>query len=204
MKLGEKLQRLRKQNGLSQEQLAARLAVSRQAVSKWELDETMPDTENVIQLSRLFGVSCDYLLRDEVDEPGAAKPTPPGETHLTRRGWIRSALVLSLTVCAVGLLLGVGVWLNEPPGNRTPTPLFIGLIVQMLGIVLFELAVPRMGEGRYAARVIFYVTACWFVPPLLLLLAGTDPMSCVYYSLFLAVPVTVIALLVCFFLSEKK
>ena len=72
MKLGEKLQQLRKQSGLSQEQLAAQLTVSRQAVSKWELDETMPDTENVVQLSRLFGVSCDYLLRDEVDEQGAA------------------------------------------------------------------------------------------------------------------------------------
>ena len=55
MKLGEKLQRLRRQSGLSQEQLAARLTVSRQAVSKWELDDAMPDTENVIQLSRLFG-----------------------------------------------------------------------------------------------------------------------------------------------------
>ena len=76
MKLGEKLQKLRKQNGLSQEQLAARLTVSRQAVSKWELDESTPDTENVLQLSRLFGVSCDYLLRDEVDDPGAVQPRP--------------------------------------------------------------------------------------------------------------------------------
>ena len=62
MKLGEKLQQLRKRSGLSQEQLASQLAVSRQAVSKWELDETMPDTENVIQLSRIFGVSCDYQI----------------------------------------------------------------------------------------------------------------------------------------------
>ena len=79
MKLGEKLQQLRKKSGLSQEQLAAQLTVSRQAVSKWELDETMPDTENVVQLSRIFGVSCDYLLRDEVDEQGAAQPADPGE-----------------------------------------------------------------------------------------------------------------------------
>lgn len=79
MKFGEKLQKLRKQRGLSQEQLAAQLTVSRQAVSRWELDDTMPDTENVIQLSRLFGVSCDYLLRDEVNEQGAPLPTlePP-------------------------------------------------------------------------------------------------------------------------------
>ena len=99
MKFGEKLQKLRKQGGLSQEQLAAQLTVSRQAVSKWELDDTMPDTENVVQLSRLFGVSCDYLLRDEIDEPGAApavqepplpEPEPsqpaPGEVHLDQIG----------------------------------------------------------------------------------------------------------------------
>ena len=80
MKLGEKLQQLRKRSGLSQEQLASQLAVSRQAVSKWELDETMPDTENVIQLSRIFGVSCDYLLQDGVDEKG--NPVKPPVTRL--------------------------------------------------------------------------------------------------------------------------
>ena len=114
MKFGEKLQKLRKQRGLSQEQLAAQLTVSRQAVSKWELDDTMPDTENVIQLSRLFGVSCDYLLRDEVNEQGAPLPTlepplptlepplsapvsprpTPGEAHLTEQGWIHNAFIL--------------------------------------------------------------------------------------------------------------
>ena len=90
MKLGEKLQQLRRQSGLSQEQLASQLTVSRQAVSKWELDETMPDTDNVVQLARLFGVSCDYLLRDEVDQRGAAladtpQPAAPGEADRRAR-----------------------------------------------------------------------------------------------------------------------
>ncbi len=64
MTLGNKLQVLRKQKGLSQEQLAGQLNVSRQAVSKWELDTTLPETENIIRLSELFGVSTDYLLKD--------------------------------------------------------------------------------------------------------------------------------------------
>ncbi len=51
--LGEKIQRLRKEKGLSQEQLAAQLTISRQAISKWELGESMPDTENIVQLSKL-------------------------------------------------------------------------------------------------------------------------------------------------------
>lgn len=67
MTFGEKLQLLRKQKGMSQEQLASQLTVSRQSVSKWELDNSLPDVENVIQLSKFFGVSTDYLLKDEIE-----------------------------------------------------------------------------------------------------------------------------------------
>ena len=62
MTFGEKLQDLRRKAGLSQDALAERLEVSRQAVSKWERDETMPETEKVIRVAQLFGVSLDYLL----------------------------------------------------------------------------------------------------------------------------------------------
>lgn len=71
MTLGNKLQKLRKERGMSQEKLAEELKVTRQAVSKWELDAALPDTANIIALSRLFGVSTDYLLKDKAgDEPG--------------------------------------------------------------------------------------------------------------------------------------
>jgi len=63
--LGKKIQQLRKDKGLSQEELASALTISRQAISKWELGESMPDTENVVQLSKLFGVTTDYLLIDD-------------------------------------------------------------------------------------------------------------------------------------------
>ena len=95
MKLGEKLQQLRKKSGLSQEQLAARLTVSRQAVGKWGRR------------------TCHSLLREELDEPDAAlvpavqeppQPTPPGEAHLDQEGWIHNACVLSLAVCSIGLV----------------------------------------------------------------------------------------------------
>lgn len=68
MSLGEKLQKLRKENMLTQESLAEKLGVSRQAISKWELDETLPDTNKLISISRLFLVSIDYLLLDEFDQ----------------------------------------------------------------------------------------------------------------------------------------
>ena len=169
MKLGEKLQQLRKKSGLSQEQLAAQLTVSRQAVSKWELDDAMPDTENVIQLSRIFGVSCDYLLLEEVDEqgaplpaPDAPQPTPPGETHLSEQGWVHNAFALSLAACAIGLLLALGGWLHE----QTSGPLIIGLIIQILGVMLFELAVPRMGGDHTIIRLKFYKLAVWLLMPI--------------------------------------
>jgi transcriptional regulator with XRE-family HTH domain len=64
MTLGEKLKSARKNEGLTQEQLAEKLMVSRQAITKWESDKGMPDIENLKQLSRLLNVSIDYLLDD--------------------------------------------------------------------------------------------------------------------------------------------
>ena len=62
IKFGDKLVRLRKQRGMSQEELAAKLGVSRQAVSKWERGEASPDTYNLIQLARAYGMTLDELV----------------------------------------------------------------------------------------------------------------------------------------------
>ena len=70
--IGNKIQSCRKRAGLSQEALARELGISRQAVSRWETGEAIPDTEKVIQLSRLFQVSTDYLLLDEMEEAQGA------------------------------------------------------------------------------------------------------------------------------------
>lgn len=66
MILAEKITEERKKNGWSQEELADQLGVSRQAVSKWESAGTVPDLQRIIQLAELFGVSTDYLLKDEM------------------------------------------------------------------------------------------------------------------------------------------
>lgn len=68
MILAEKIVQLRKQNGWSQEDLAARLNVSRQSVSKWESMASIPDLDKIVKLSQIFGVSTDYLLKDEIEE----------------------------------------------------------------------------------------------------------------------------------------
>lgn len=75
MILADKIIRLRKRNGWSQEELAEKLQVSRQAVSKWEGAQTIPDLGKILMLSRLFGVTTDYLLKDEIEDEELTEET---------------------------------------------------------------------------------------------------------------------------------
>ena len=72
MILADKIVSLRKKAGWSQEELAEQLGVTRQSVSKWEGAQSVPDMDKVVQMSRLFGVTTDYLLKDEIEEQAAA------------------------------------------------------------------------------------------------------------------------------------
>jgi transcriptional regulator with XRE-family HTH domain len=84
MILADKIIRLRKKNGWSQEELAERMDVSRQAVSKWESAQAIPDLERILCLSRLFGVSTDYLLKDEMkDEDFTEEDEEAAEPRIT-------------------------------------------------------------------------------------------------------------------------
>lgn len=70
IEIANRLVNLRKGNNLSQEALAEKLGISRQAVSKWERAEASPDTDNLILLSRLYGISLDELLKTDEEIPG--------------------------------------------------------------------------------------------------------------------------------------
>lgn len=76
MILADKIINLRKKAGWSQDELAAQLNVTRQSVSKWEGAQSVPDLERIVKLSRIFGVTTDYLLKDELEseELNAAEP----------------------------------------------------------------------------------------------------------------------------------
>ncbi len=79
MTFADKLIALRKKAGWSQEELAEQLNVTRQSVSKWEGAQSVPELDKMLRLSELFGVSTDYLLKDEIEEPEhikAANDTP--------------------------------------------------------------------------------------------------------------------------------
>ena len=116
MKLCEKLYELRRAAGLSQEELAEKLSVSRQAVSKWENGAAQPELSKLVELSRLYGVSVDELLSLEEAEKGGAgadAPTAPvpaaaQETDAAARKRIRREKVF-LGAAAVCLVLAVGM-----------------------------------------------------------------------------------------------
>ena len=92
MALPEKLYTLRKKSGLSQEQLAEALNVSRQAISKWEGGSATPESDKLLALSNYFGVSLDYLLKDGAPD---AAPAEAQDEHRTMR-------LLSLILCFGG------------------------------------------------------------------------------------------------------
>ena len=74
MILADKIIENRKKNGWSQEELADKLGVSRQSVSKWEGAQAIPDMKKIVQLAELFGVTTDYLLKDEIEETALTTP----------------------------------------------------------------------------------------------------------------------------------
>ena len=111
MDFGKKLQKLRRADGLSQEQLAERLGVTRQSVSKWESALAYPEMDKIIELSRMFRVSLDELLQDgELSSPAAAPPAPK------RALWPLAALVISLCLALAG---GIALYCARSPSDTT-------------------------------------------------------------------------------------
>ena len=111
MILADKITALRKKAGWSQEELAEQLGVTRQSVSKWEGAQSVPDMDKVVQMSRLFGVTTDFLLKDELSE----------EEDYTRENKAKSPVIGAvsgiywLLVTAVFLFYTFG-----PMGNGQP------------------------------------------------------------------------------------
>ena len=86
MAIGEKIAQARREKRLTQEELADRLGVSRQAVSKWESGAALPETDKLARLSGLLGVSCDYLLCDDAEEEqenASGRPKQEAQTAQT-------------------------------------------------------------------------------------------------------------------------
>ncbi len=111
MILADKITALRKKAGWSQEELVEQLGVTRQSVSKWEGAQSVPDMDKVVQMSRLFGVTTDFLLKDELSE----------EEDYTRENKAKSPVIGA--VSGIYWLLVTAVYLFYtfgPMGNGQP------------------------------------------------------------------------------------
>lgn len=110
MKLSDKITKLRKANGWSQEELAEQLNVSRQAISRWENGTALPDANNILQLSKLFNVTTDYLLNEDYSSDNDIPCVKEVRSILKfqkarhRKGYIVASLLW---------LLSAGVWLFQ-------------------------------------------------------------------------------------------
>ncbi len=169
MTFGEKLQKLRARAGLSQDQLAELLDVSRQAVSKWERNEAMPEAEKLVRISRQFGVSTDYLLLEEAEEPEAPKaPAAAAGLWGRIRQWYRNkGYLLAWVLAAWGLwrlgdtvvrLIRSYLTLDKIPGfdlERYLISLFVPEIASAALLVVTAVVLALLGR-RLAGRCRWY------------------------------------------------
>ena len=174
MIFADKLMDLRKKNGWSQEELAERLGVSRQAVSKWEGAQSVPDLSKVIAMADLFGVSTDYLLKDEIESDTlvpAQGETCAGDTEVRWVSMEESNDFLDVTRWASGrIALGVLLCILSPIpmillsllGEQKRIPLsgdqggIAGLILLMLmvaaAVFLFVTSGLRLSRYEYLEK----------------------------------------------------
>ena len=143
MTLGQRISGYRKALGISQEELGARLGVSRQAVSKWETGAAAPDMENLLALAREFGVSVAELTATPeppapAEAAGGPEPPPPPR----RRGWwIGVALVLVLLVFMTGTLIVLGLRSTAGQVSDIPEPVDSAFYLTW--------QVPRLGHQEW-------------------------------------------------------
>lgn len=150
MNIADRIQGLRKAKGISQEELADHVGVSRQAVSKWESEQSIPDIDKIILLSEYFEVTTDYILR------GIENKKQETERRVDANIFVIIATVLHF----IGLTVACAVWYEE----QAAMAIVIGLIFLALGCMVF--AVGLLGSAqdtREKARRNFWVINIWLL-----------------------------------------
>ena len=159
MILADKIVQLRRQNGWSQEELAHQLDVSRQAVSKWESGNSIPELDKILNMSRIFHVTTDYLLKDELEQPESVRSTSPDTDALPVREPVRTlsldeantylelvrqtrgkiAFSVSLFIlCPIPLLL-LGGWADGTPKEDFAAGIGVAILLVIVAVGLIFL-----------------------------------------------------------------
>lgn len=163
MILAEKIITLRKRMNWSQEELAEKLDISRQSVSKWEVGATIPDLDKILKMSELFGVSTDYLLKDEMDmsELSGGKDMPEGRVvtveeanhymNTAKEVCGRMATGVSLFILSpVCLILMAAMWEDSVLEDRMATfGVIILLLVVAAGVAICVFNTMKLEKYKY-------------------------------------------------------
>ena len=175
MILADKIINLRKKMLWSQEELADQLDVSRQSVSKWESSQSIPDMDKIVKMSRLFGVSTDYLLKDELGEADEAPQVQDdGNPALRRvsmeeaseymeiRAWSAPKLALSTLLCVLApmmLLFFIALsqtgWVSLSENGATGIGLTFLIILVALGVIGFIKAGSKSSDYEFLEKEAF-------------------------------------------------
>ena len=126
MNIGDRIQDLRKVKRISQEELADKVEVSRQAVSKWESEQSVPDIDRVIVMSEYFDVTTDYILKGIENPKQASGKTADANTFV----------IVATVLNFIGLILASAIWYEK----QVAMALVIGLIVKALAVWSLGLA----------------------------------------------------------------
>ena len=134
MNLADKILELRKKKGLSQEELAEVLNVSRQTISRWEVGTALPDAINLVQLSKVFEVSTDYLLNEEYNSDNDL-PSVKENVKLERD---KSDLKVSLILMTIGFILILFEFYHYKIPNFDLLPDFLGWTLLIIGFYIIR------------------------------------------------------------------
>lgn len=154
MNISDRIQHLRKGKGISQEELADKLGVSRQSVSKWESEQTSPDIEKVILMSDLFEVTTDYLLK-------GIEPSPVPSTQEKEKPNAILFVITATGFIFLGLIVAAMVWYEE----QTAVSVAIGLIFIVIGCMIYGIGV-NLSDSKSAERAkqVFGSINVWTLP----------------------------------------
>ena len=148
MKMPDKIIKLRKANGWSQEELAEKVDVSRQAISRWENGTALPDAQNVLQISKLFHVTTDYLLNDdyESDDDIPAVQTAKKETKdlYTKKKQHHLIAAICFTIASFCWLMSVLIYVDD---NQLVLSCFALALCSVNAVVQFVLFAKKGKAG---------------------------------------------------------
>jgi len=149
--IADRIRNLRKARGISQEEFADQIGVSRQAVSKWESEQSTPDIEKIILISDFFGVTTDYLL----------KGIEPQQHEVRRKPDAGIFSIVGTALNIIGVIVAMWIWYEE----RRPLAAAVGLILMTIGCVIFAIGQwIGNGETKAKAKKLFWIINIWTLP----------------------------------------